>query len=162
MPSPDGSFDIESEESEDEEEIEEAVDEHKQRDDDQHVSHECWLMAEKILQADCYFEVIVPSHGAHVTLAVGAPYKSLVDEAHATRTLMRLQEAKGTMPFHRDLIRYYASNHGGINEYQNGLWVKRNTQMVADGRHFKAERVRKTPSWPRSWADFSLLWLYSY
>jgi hypothetical protein len=23
-------------------------------------------------------------------------------------------------------------------------------------------QVRKTPSWPRSWANFSLLWLYSY
>ena len=35
--------------------------------------------------------------------------------------------------------------------------VYRVTGMV----HF-VEQVRKTPSWPRSWANFSLLWLYSH
>jgi hypothetical protein len=140
MPSDDGSF-PEGEDGEESEgaPLEGEVDEHKQHGDDERVSHECWLMAEKIMQADCYFQVKVPPHGNQVTLAVGAPYSVLVDEAHTTKILMRLQETKGTMEFHRDLIRYYASNHGGINEYRAGLWTNRNTQMVADGRHFKLD-----------------------
>jgi hypothetical protein len=32
-------------------------------------------------------------------------------------------------------------------------------ELMHDGA---GEQVRKTPSWPRSWANFSLLWLYSY
>ena len=36
------------------------------------------------------------------------------------KLLMRMQETKGTMEFHQDLLRYYATNHGGLNEYIPG------------------------------------------
>lgn len=34
-------------------------------------------------------------------------------------------ETKGALEFHSDLMKYYASNHGGLNEYKNGNWQRR-------------------------------------
>jgi hypothetical protein len=76
-------------------------------DDGRHVSHECWLMAEKIVSADLSFRIILPFHGKHVILAVGASHDILVDEAHTMKLQMRLQETKGTMAFNKELVRYF-------------------------------------------------------
>eukprot|EP01052_Picozoa_sp_SAG31_P020617 SAG31_NODE_1559_length_7882_cov_4.247591_2_plen_417_part_00 len=108
-------------------------------DDDRQVSHECWLMAEKIVTADLAFRIVLPVHGRHIILAVGARHDILVDEAHAMKMQMRLQETKGTMPFNRELIRYFASNHGGITEYRGGRWIARDVKLFENDRHFKPE-----------------------
>ena len=50
----------------------------------------------------------MPIDGMHIIIGVSAPYQTLVEEAHATRILMRMQETKGALEFHTDLIRYYA------------------------------------------------------
>eukprot|EP01052_Picozoa_sp_SAG31_P038357 SAG31_NODE_5110_length_2738_cov_1.601743_1_plen_479_part_10 len=107
-------------------------------DDDRLVTEECWLLCEKLRQTDFCFKVIMPFHGQQILIAVGASFDVLVDEAHRTRVLMRLQETKGTLEFHKDLIRYYATNHGGLNEYENGKWLKRDPRMGQGDRHFKA------------------------
>jgi hypothetical protein len=68
---------------------------------------------------------------------VGADYKVCADEAHSNRILMRMQETKGSLEFHPDLIRYYASNHGGLNEYVDGHWIDRDPSQAQDGKHWQ-------------------------
>eukprot|EP01043_Picozoa_sp_COSAG02_P077133 COSAG02_NODE_16733_length_1060_cov_0.903226_2_plen_161_part_00 len=70
-------------------------------------------------------------------VAIGAPHHVLVEEAATTKLLMRLQESKGSMEFHPDLMQYYASNHGGLNEYRNLVWKRREGQDLMT--HFKAD-----------------------
>ena len=50
-----------------------------------------------------------------------------------------------------------AADVGQINAYQ-----KRTKRGYLEARNFYANptKVRETPSWPRSWANFSLLQLY--
>jgi hypothetical protein len=50
---------------------------------------------------------------------------------------MRMQETKGSLEFHADLIRYYASNHGGLNEYVDSHWVYRNPSQAQDWMHWQ-------------------------
>ena len=70
-------------------------------------------------------------------IAVGAPHHVLVEEAGMTKLLMRLAESKGAMEFHPDLLQYYAYNHGGLNEYKNLVWKRRDgTDLMS---HFKAD-----------------------
>ena len=67
------------------------------------------------------FSLILSCGGLRVQIiAIGAPHDVLVDEAQQMKLLMRMQETKGTMEFHQDLLRYYATNHGGLNEYIPG------------------------------------------
>jgi hypothetical protein len=70
-------------------------------------------------------------------VAIGAPHHVLVEEAATTKLLMRLQESKGSMEFHPDLMQYYASNHGGLNEFRNLVWKRREGQDLVS--HFKAD-----------------------
>jgi hypothetical protein len=102
---------------------------------DVRVSHECWMLVETIMSCELSFRAVLPVDRKVIVIAVGAAYDILVDEAHHTRIFMRLQETKGSMEFHEDLIRYYASNHGGLNEYQNGQWIKRDSSLVE--QHWK-------------------------
>ena len=53
------------------------------------------------------------------------------------------------------LKKFTISFAGGENPGANGLKETAFTPMQA------ASQVRRTPSWPRSWANFSLLWMYS-
>ena len=87
------------------------------------------------MSCELSFRAVLPVDRKVIVIAVGAAYDILVDEAHHTRIFMRLQETKGSMEFHEDLIRYYASNHGGLNEYQNGQWIKRDSSLVE--QHWK-------------------------
>ena len=70
-------------------------------------------------------------------IAIGAPHHVLVEEAAQAKLLMRLAETKGSMEFHPDLLPYYASNHGGLNEYRNHVWKRREGQDLVT--HFKAD-----------------------
>lgn len=46
---------------------------------------------------------------------MGLPYQFLIDEAHATKLLIRLRETKGQVPFHQELISFYATpDFGGL------------------------------------------------
>eukprot|EP01051_Picozoa_sp_SAG22_P009630 SAG22_NODE_815_length_7037_cov_6.192130_3_plen_437_part_00 len=105
--------------------------------DDRPVSHECWMFCEEAMSCDLDILPLVPIDGKTIIIALSAPLETLVDEANTTRILMRLQETKGSLEFHSDLIRYYASNHGGLNEWVDDRWIKRNPNLVADGRHWK-------------------------
>jgi hypothetical protein len=98
--------------------------------DEVFVSHECWVTVEKIMSCDLTLRCILPVDRKVCIIAVGADYETLVDEAHTTNILMRLQETKGAMEFHSDLIRYYSSNHGGLNEYDDGRWKKRDPSLI--------------------------------
>ena len=62
--------------------------------------------------------------------ALGAPTKVLIEEAHAQKAKfkMKLQETMGEIPFNKDLIQYYATNHGGLNEYVDGNWGTRDAK----------------------------------
>lgn len=84
------------------------------------ISHEAWMACEKIITADLCLKYTIPIDGKQLIIAVGAPHSVLVDEAQHMKLLMRMQETKGTMEFHQDLLRYYATNHGGLNEYVKG------------------------------------------
>ena len=63
---------------------------------------------------------------------IGAPHNVLVEEASTIKLLMRMAESKGAMEFHPDLVHYYASEHGGLNEYSNRVWKRREGQNLVN------------------------------
>jgi hypothetical protein len=101
------------------------------------VSHEAWMACEKIVAADLVLQHAIPIDQRYLIVAIGARHDVLVDEASYTKMLMRLQESKGSLPFHEDLIKYYACNHGGLNEYSNKVWVRRGGSQLP--KHFTAD-----------------------
>ena len=70
-------------------------------------------------------------------IAVGARHQVLVEEAAHAKLVMRLAETKGSMEFRPDLLHYYASYHGGLSEYKNRVWKRREGQDLTT--HFKAD-----------------------
>ena len=105
-----------------------------------HISHEAWMACEKIITADLCLRHAIPIDGKQLIIAVGATHAVLVDEAQQMKLLMRMQETKGTMEFHQDLLRYYATNHGGLNEYVQG------PRMIGDPR--AADTQTPDPNYP--------------
>jgi hypothetical protein len=101
------------------------------------VSHEAWMCCEKILASDLCMKHVIPIDGRHLIVAVGARHKILVEEAEVVEMLMRMQETKGAFEFHPDLIRFYSSNHGGLNEFQSGNWQRRDASEMAT--HWKPD-----------------------
>ena len=89
------------------------------------ISHEAWVCCEKIVACDLCFEYVIPIDGRHLIIAVGAGHEVMIDEASAMKVLMRMQETKGSIEFHPDLLRFFNSNHGGLNEYHDGKWSRR-------------------------------------
>eukprot|EP01050_Picozoa_sp_SAG11_P007630 SAG11_NODE_642_length_8006_cov_6.996965_11_plen_330_part_00 len=89
------------------------------------ISHEAWITCENCWACDLDIERTVSINGKHLYITVGAPHEVLVQEAHMTYFKMRLQETKGMADFREDLIQYFASNHGGLNEWDNGIWTPR-------------------------------------
>lgn len=85
---------------------------------DLRISHEAWMACEQIVTADLCLRHAIPLSGKQLIIAIGAPHHILVDEASELRLLMRMQESKGSMEFHEDLMHYYNTNHGGLNEYR--------------------------------------------
>jgi hypothetical protein len=105
--------------------------------DELFISHECWITVEQMISCDLAIKVVLPVHRHYMIVAVGADYKVCIDEAYSNRILMRMQDTKGSLEFHPDLIRYYASNHGGLNEYVDGHWIKRDPSQSQDGKHWQ-------------------------
>ena len=103
------------------------------------ITNEAWIACEKIIASDLVFRHVIPIDHRYLILAIGAPHKVLVDEASHMKLLMRLQETKGSMEFQEDLLQYYASNHGGLNEYKNHKWTRRNVSDIAS--HFKRDEA---------------------
>ena len=103
------------------------------------ITHEAWIACEKIIASDLVFRHVIPIDHRYLILAIGAPHKVLVDEASHMKLLMRLQETKGSMEFQEDLLQYYASNHGGLNEYKHHKWTRRNVSDIAS--HFKRDEA---------------------
>jgi hypothetical protein len=101
------------------------------------ISHEAWMACEKIVTADLCLRHAIPIDGKTLIIAVGAPHGVLVDEAQQMKLLMRMQETKGTMEFHQDLLRYYATRHGGLNEYRKGppMVVNEQGEEVPDPKY---------------------------
>jgi hypothetical protein len=96
------------------------------------ISHEAWIIAERLLQCDLRVTHEVSFDGNTLYLLVYAPEDVLVNEAHFNKVQVRIQETKGQLRFHEDLVRYMATNHGGLNEYHTGMWVRRDpTQAQA-------------------------------
>ena len=75
-------------------------------------------------------EYVVPMDQKSVILGVGATLETLIDEAAHMKTLMRLQESKGTMEFQPELMHFYASHHGGLNEFSNNKWNRRQVNDI--------------------------------
>ncbi len=84
------------------------------------ISHEAWMACEHIVSSDLSLRHAVSIDQKSLIIAFGAPHRILVEEAAETKILMRLQETKGALEFHEDLLHYYCSSHGGLNEYING------------------------------------------
>ena len=99
------------------------------------ISHEAWLACEKIVGADLVLRHVIPMDRRFLIISIGAPQSILVDEAYNMGLLMRLQESKGGIEFHPDLMRYFAAFHGGLNEYRNFIWKRRPGTDLA--LHFK-------------------------
>eukprot|EP01047_Picozoa_sp_COSAG01_P002892 COSAG01_NODE_81_length_27820_cov_22.659753_8_plen_958_part_00 len=83
---------------------------------DVRISHEAWSVADKCEACDLHIKHELSADKSRLILIIGAPYDVLIDEAGQRRLLMRMQETKGHIDFHIDLIPFFASNHGGLNE----------------------------------------------
>jgi hypothetical protein len=103
------------------------------------VSHECWLFCEQVVGCDLVLNFVVPIDCKTIIVAIGASHEILVDEATDLKMLMRLQETKGALEFHPDLMRFYATNHGGLNEWENGHWIRRSTEDMTSGTHWMTD-----------------------
>ena len=102
------------------------------------VSHECWMFCERAVASELVIEVTVPVDKKTIIVSLGASYDILVDEAQSISVPMRMQETKGTMSFHKDLTRYYSSNHGGLNEFKDGRWEARDPNQCLGENHWKS------------------------
>jgi|EP01046_Picozoa_sp_COSAG06_P012677 hypothetical protein len=96
------------------------------------ISHEAWLIAERLRACDFKIEHSISLDGTQLIMRVGAPHEVLINEAHHTRIKMRLQESKGQLEFHQDLLRFFATNHGGLNEFAMNRWVRRDPTKAAN------------------------------
>ena len=96
------------------------------------ISHEAWLIVERLRACDFKLEHSISLDGTQLIIRVGAPKEVLINEAHHTRIQMRLQETKGQLEFHQDLLRFYATNHGGLNEFKMNQWVRRDPTKAAN------------------------------
>ena len=81
------------------------------------ISHETWMVCEQLFACKLILQHHVTPDGKSLIVQIGASLNVLVEEAHISRISIRLQETKGILPFHRDLLEFYATNHGGLNEW---------------------------------------------
>eukprot|EP01048_Picozoa_sp_COSAG05_P015980 COSAG05_NODE_1997_length_3729_cov_2.409091_2_plen_536_part_00 len=100
------------------------------------VSHEAWVACEKIFAADLTLHHVIPIDGRTIIIGVGARFDVLLDEATVQKVQMRLEETKGLVNFHPDLVRFYNSNHGGLNEFKGGNWAPRNSTEEQMMKHW--------------------------
>lgn len=96
------------------------------------ISHEAWLITERLRACDFKLKHSISLDGTQLIIRIGAPTDVLINEAHHTKIKMRLQETKGQLEFHQDLLRFYATNHGGLNEFHSNRWVRRDPTRAAN------------------------------
>lgn len=104
----------------------------------QPISHEAWATAERCLACDLEIAHHLTADRRHVMITLAATVDILAQEAKLSRMHMRMAETKGMMEFHPDLISFYASNHGGLNEIMDD----------GAGRYkFQTRDVAKAAAW---------------
>lgn len=80
------------------------------------ITHEAWAFCNRCLACDIEISHHLTGDRQHLIITLAATIDTLIQEAKLGSTVMRLAETKGSMFFHPDLVHYYASNHGGLNE----------------------------------------------
>ena len=97
------------------------------------ISHEAWILCERAWACDLDVGREVSMNGNTLFITIGACHGVLAKEAHTQGFELRLQESKGMMPFREDLIQYFASNHGGLDEWNHGSgWEQRDPALSED------------------------------
>ena len=81
------------------------------------ISHELWAMVEQMWQCDLHVDYTITADNSNLILTVGATHETLVKEAHDAGIPMRAANTRGSLRFHADLTKYFARNHGGLNEW---------------------------------------------
>ena len=89
------------------------------------IPHEAWALCQRFWACELHLHHIVSTDGSKLIILVGAPFDVLVREAHEMKLPMRLQNTRGSLPFHEDKVGYFATNHGGLNEFEEGQWNPR-------------------------------------
>ena len=103
----------------------------------QPISHEAWATADRCLACDLEIAHHLTADRRHVMITLAATVDVLAEEAKLSRMHMRMAETKGMMEFHPDLLSFYSSNHGGLNETYKGdggiyKWQPRDLAKAAD------------------------------
>ena len=111
------------------------------------ITHEAWATADRCIACDLEVAHHVTADKRHLLITVAATTEILVEEAKDHGTQMRLAETKGMMKFHPDLISYYATNLGGLNEAtvteaSEVKWAPRDSASAADWAK-RPERTEK-------------------
>ena len=89
------------------------------------IAHQTWTIVEQLAACELFLDFEVSFDGSKIILLVGAPYETLANEAHFTRIKLRMQETKGQLKFDKGLTHFYACNHGGLNEFGERGWTRR-------------------------------------
>jgi hypothetical protein len=116
------------------------------------ITHEAWATADSCLACDLEVNHHVTADRRHLLITLGATTETLVEEAKHHGTHLRLAETKGMMAFHPDLISYYATNLGGLNEATVAAggavrWAPRDSAAAADWAQRPAVTEEERPPW---------------
>jgi hypothetical protein len=91
------------------------------------IHHEVWDLAVRMWANKLHLKYIITADDRSIILCVGATHSVLVEEAHRAKVPMRVSNTRGALNFHKDLMKYYARNHGGLNEWDPDklVWIPR-------------------------------------
>jgi hypothetical protein len=74
-----------------------------------------------------------------------------------TEAVLQFEQKAGIQVAKRKAREREQSKHKAQKEQAAAELKAKKAQAKVDAKALAAAKVRKTPSWPRSWADFSLL-----
>ena len=91
------------------------------------ISHEVWLLAETLWAKKLHLKYIITADDRNIIICVGATHDVLLQEAHDAKLRMRLTNTRGSIEFHKDLTKYMAKDHAGLNEWdsEKSGWLPR-------------------------------------
>ncbi len=91
------------------------------------IYHEVWDLAVRMWANKLHLKYIITADDRSIILCIGATQKILVEEAHLAKVPMRVANTRGALNFHKDLMKYFAKNHGGLNEWDpdKEAWIPR-------------------------------------
>ena len=91
------------------------------------ISHEVWDLAMRMWANGLHLKYIITADDRRIILCIGATHAVLVEEAHMAKISMRVGNTRGALHFHKDLMKHYAKNHGGLNEWDPDkmAWIPR-------------------------------------